>query len=162
MSTEFTFDSDKLKRLHKKFSGLNSKVFNEKALLHTAVRQKQRMIMRTENGIDINGNPFKPYNRIYALRKGKLSLTSVNLTDQAEMLNSITQSANNKEAKIFFNRVVRKGVSTEDIASFHNKLGAGRNKIIRKFFGISESDGNKIFEDYTNGIRKDLEKEGFK
>lgn len=160
--TEFTFDSKKLKKLQKKFSGLNSKLFNEKALLYTATRQKQRMMLRTESGRDINDNPFKPYNSLYALRSKKLSLTSVNLTNEAEMLNSITQSANSKEAKIFFNRVIRKGVSTEEIADFHNRLGAGRNKVIRKFFGISESDGNKIFNDYKNRIRKDLEKEGFK
>lgn len=162
MATEFNFDSEKLRKLRKKFAGLDSKLFNRKALLYATIRQKQRMIFRTENGNDVNGNPFKPYSLQYAKKKGKLDVNRVNLTDEAEMLNSITQTASTKEGRVFFNPVVRDGVTTEEIANYHNSLGAGRNKVIRQFFGIGETEGQKIFEDYQKGIRKGLDKEGFK
>jgi hypothetical protein len=150
-------DVKQLERLRKKFAGLDDKLFNQKALLSASIQQKQRIILRTENGKDVNGNPFKPYSAQYAKLAQKLNVNNVNLVATGQMLNGITQKATDQESVIFFTND-----RNEEIASYHDVLGAGRNKVIRNFFGMSEKNKDTIFKDYLKGIRKDLEKEGFK
>ncbi len=78
----------------------------------TAVGQllRQRIIQRTEAGVDANGNPFAGYNPDYALTKGRellgaeASYSPVDLTVSGEMLRAIAIEATDKSVTLYFNR----------------------------------------------------------
>lgn len=71
---------------------------------------RQRIIQRTESGIDADGNAFPRYNPDYALEKGRELLgveaaySTVDLTVSGEMLRAITYEADDKGVTVFFSR----------------------------------------------------------
>jgi hypothetical protein len=71
---------------------------------------RQRIIQRTEAGVDAQGAPFAPYNPDYALQKGRellgaeASYSKVDLTISGEMLQAISYESTDKGVTLFFNR----------------------------------------------------------
>jgi hypothetical protein len=71
---------------------------------------RERIIARTERGVDADGAPFAGYNSDYALEKGRellgveASYTPVDLTVSGEMLRAISIEATDKGVTLFFNR----------------------------------------------------------
>ena len=71
---------------------------------------RQRIIQRTEAGVDAQGAAFAAYNPDYALAKGRellgaeASYTTVDLTVSGEMLRAIDIEATDKSVTLFFNR----------------------------------------------------------
>jgi hypothetical protein len=71
---------------------------------------RQRIIQRTELGVDAEGRRFAPYSPSYALQKGRellgaeASYSHVDLTVSGEMLRAITWEATDEGVTLFFNR----------------------------------------------------------
>jgi len=145
-----------LKKLSSLIKDTPDSLFDKKVLELVALRQKNRIFVRTTGGRDTNSNPFTPYNAAYAKKALKTSVTDVNLTATGNMLNAMTQKATDKQAVISFTNN-----EAEELASYHDKLGAGKNKVIRKFFGMSESDKDDLFDTYLNETAKRLRKLGY-
>lgn len=149
-------DTATLNKWLDKFRGLDKTLFREKVLLAIAKQQKDRIFLRTTSGKSTDGTPFKAYNPGYAKEAGKISVNDVNLTLTGKMLNSMTQTATDKEANIFFSND-----DAADLAKQHDQLGIGMSGIVRPFFGISDQDKDTIFDDYLKTTNKLLKKEGF-
>lgn len=156
MSDGITINERQLKKLHGYLKHTPDNLFNKDTLELIADQQKNRIFTRTTGGKDTSGNPFKPYNANYALKAKKTSVNDVNLTDTGLMLNTMSQRATDTEAEIYFI-----DGDAEKLASYHDKLGAGKNKIIRKFFGMSSEDKDKIMNSYVQETSKRLEKLGY-
>jgi hypothetical protein len=71
---------------------------------------RQRMIERTERGVDASGAPFQRYNPDYAIEKGRellgteASYSTVDLTVSGGMLQSMGIEATDKGVTLFFTR----------------------------------------------------------
>ena len=78
----------------------------------TAIGQllRQRIIERTEAGVDAEGNSFQRYHPSYALQKGRellgveASYGTVDLSVSGEMLRAIGIEATDKSVTLFFTR----------------------------------------------------------
>lgn len=149
-------DLKKLKKLRGLIKDTPDSLFDPKVMNLIALRQKNRIFVRTSGGKNTRGNPFKPYNAAYALKALKTSVKDVNLTATGDMLNAMTQKASDKEAVISFTNP-----EAEEKASYHDKLGAGKNKVIRKFFGMSKPDKDDLFDTYVEETGRRLRKLGY-
>ena len=153
---EVEFDEKKILKWVKRFENAPKSLFNAKVLQALALRQKNRIYLRTLGGKDTNDNPFKSYNPQYARQSKKVSISDVNLTDTGEMLNGMTQNATDTKAEIFFTTDEQ-----AERASYHDQVGAGKNRVIREFFGMSNQDKDDLFKQYTDKTSELLQKEGF-
>jgi len=155
MSKEVVIDTAKLNRMMDKVKGLPDKLFREKTMSIIATKEKNRIFLRTVGGTGTDGNKFKPYNANYALAAGKLSVNDVNLTSggKGSMLSQMTVSATDSTARIFFN--------TDEKSDLARKHEEGKGVPKRAFFGISDQDGDDIYDEYLDVTEKLLKKDGF-
>ena len=156
MSQNIEIDKKELERMNKLFKKTPDNLFNKGVLNLIAMKQKNRMHLRTLSGEDYQNKSFSPYNASYALKTKKTSVNDVNLTLTSNMLDSMTTKADDMQAVIFFGND-----DAEFLADIHQNRGAGRSKVIRKFFGMSEDDKDKIMGDYTDETAKRLGKLGY-
>lgn len=109
------------------------------------------ILMRTSEGIDVEGVPFEPYSISYRRTREKrgLSTDTVDLFFSGQMLNSLTYEETKDQVKLFFMNTPRRGgkASNPEIAFYNNE--------IREFFGISSGEHKeviKMVEDYIENI----------
>lgn len=97
---------------------------------------------RTRRGVDLDGRTFKPYNEDYAERKFRLTgipthvvnLTFDDISGMMQQIDHVIASDFSKVELQILDPEKRK------IASYHNETGAGRSRVIRKFWGINQTD----------------------
>ncbi len=112
-----------------------------------------RIRKRTARGVDAKGRAFKPLSRAYAERKqDALGTRAADLTVSGRMLNEMTVKPQPKRVSLGFvsggstrasggTFIQRsRSVSAADKAFWHNDVGAGRAKVKRQFFDLSQSD----------------------
>lgn len=129
------------KNISSKLEQYRQGLLDPKILYNIALKIKNNIFVRTSSGKDKDNNPFKPYSDRYKKKHGK---TTVNMTLTGEMMNSMTQSMiSNNVAMIFFSTS-----SGRQKAIWHNVEGAGKSKIIRRFFGASDKDTREIQNDF--------------
>ena len=142
---EVKIDNAQLKAVSRRLDKFSKNVANKSIMNHMALVVKNKILLRTNSGVDVNKKPFEDYNADYADEKGK---TIVNLTDTVEMLNSITQKAlSSTKAKVFF---TSKEQATKALR--HNN-GIG-NLPKRFFFGVNEKDESDLVGDYQKAVNK--------
>jgi hypothetical protein len=144
---EYEIDKAQLQKNLNKLSNFNNKISNKNIIELIAEQIKLNIFTRTNAGYDYNYEKFDKYNNKYAKKEGK---TLVNLTLTGHMLNAMTQKALTTDmAKIFFMTD-----RARKLAEIHNNLGAGKKKVIRKFFGINSRDEDIAQELYIKEITK--------
>ncbi len=139
---------------------------NPQLLERIGVFIKGKIVQRTLQGKDVDGNTFAPYSPGYAKlramspkpqsvvdRTGVRSglSTKPDLFFSGRMIGAIThtvETGDNPAVILFFARQNPEGM----LAAVHNS-GGGRTKK-RKFFGISEPDVNTIRKMLETGINK--------
>lgn len=112
---------------------------------------------RTRAGKDVDGIPFKSYSKGYIKKKeiaGFADPHAVNLTFSRveNMLNSITHEVANdlESVAVFFD-----DKDKEQLALYHHKLGAGKGKVVRKFFDIElQSEKDQLADIYIKDVKK--------
>jgi len=107
---------------------------------------KREIISRTRAGRNVDGAGFESYSERYARRKGT-SANQVNLQLTGDMLNSIISRVQQNELIISI-----QGSFARSKASWH-QFGAGNNKV-RRFFGLSDTQKRKIFQDFTRFLKR--------
>jgi len=100
---------------------------------------------RTRKGTDVDGKPFKKYSKGYAKKRAKAGLPThpVNLqfADVGSMLMSIDHIVYNNFEGV---SVLFGDPAKEKLATYHNIDGAGKSKVIRKFWGLNESEEKQL------------------
>lgn len=114
---------------------------------------------RTQQGRDATGASFVPYTPDYAAKKAKEGLgTTPNLTVSGRMLNDmgITDVAPGKVSIGFrsaggstrgkgLTLIQRsRAVGAEDKARYHDVLGAGKSRTLRKFLGLTREETETV------------------
>lgn len=114
-----------------------------------------RMIReRTERGISVDGGAFAPLSAGYAERKAEAGLPAVpNLTVSGRMLNEmhakpvdrrtveiafLTRGGSSGKGTTFIQR--SRGLAGADKAFFHHVAGAGRSRVVRRFFDLNAKE----------------------
>jgi len=103
---------------------------------------------RTRRGVDLDGRTFKPYNEDYAERKFRLTgipthvvnLTFDDISGMMQQIDHVIASDFSKVELQILDPEKRK------IASYHNETGAGRSRVIRKFWGINQTDEDALLK----------------
>ena len=147
-------NQEQLNSILGRLNNLPKKIVNRDIVNYLATVLKESIRLRTLSGRDVNENSFTSYSPEYAKKEGK---RIVNLTQSGQMLSSMTQKTlSNDSAMIFFaSAKYQNGLSTNDLAKIHNQTGAGRNRVVREFFGLNENlDLPKIMKAYQEEITR--------
>lgn len=112
---------------------------------------------RTREGKDVEGVPFVEYSKGYVKKKeaaGFADAHAVNLTFSKVhgMLSKMTHEVANdlESVSVFFDDQEK-----EQLALYHHKLGAGRGKVIRKFFDVElQTEKDQLADIYVLEVKK--------
>ncbi len=128
-----------------------------------------RIRERTERGVGPDGGSFRGYSAQYAKQKAAaVGNTAVNLTVSGGMLNGMIAKPTPKAVQVSFTggggSTARGGtfiqrsrsVGAAEKAFFHNVSGAGRSRVKREFFALSDDDENLILDMVDRFIAKQL------
>jgi hypothetical protein len=111
-----------------------------------------RIVERTEAGLDVNGNPFAPYKQSYKqtleYKIGHGNSSKVNLTLTGELLGSLSIISHGAG---FIKLGFDDSSASEKAKWIQSPTGQKAGKQTpRKFLGISEKDLNKILAKYES------------
>ena len=128
-----------------------------------------RIRARTAKGVDVNGSPFQALSAGYRRAKKKaLGHGQADLTVSGQMLQGMVAKPTKENVTISFAGGGRGGgkggtfiqrsrsVGAADKAFFHNETGAGRARVIREFFGLSDEDEAFILDRVSAFIAKEI------
>jgi hypothetical protein len=125
---------------------------------------------RTEQGTDFEGRPFAGLSEGYAKQKAKAGLPPVaNLTVSGRMLNDMRQEDTSESRTVlgfssmggsasghtFIQR--SRSVGAADKAFYHQEAGAGKSRVLRQFFDLSESEVDQLQDRVDRYLGKALE-----
>ena len=112
---------------------------------------KERIIERSQSGVDINESPFDDYSEKYAESKG-VSVGDVDMTLSSDMLENINYEFKNGVIKIF----VDENEAPRAYAHMTGFKGHPtiKNGPVRKFFGVNDDDAVNFAESVkeANGL----------
>lgn len=130
-----------LQRLIKKFRYFGRQVFSERLMNEMGMRVISQIQIRTAEGKDVRGQAFAPYSRGYKLFRSKNGrpVDKVNLFFTGSMMSSMTHTATEDTARIFF-------MNTADPSNVRNPLKAYALNKQREFFALSAQDQQDIEE----------------
>ena len=128
-------------------------------LRNLALKIRKIMLDRTLAGKSVDGRGFKKYSAIYRDMKARQMTARgnpdhVNLMFTGAMLRSMAVHSEERYSDIFFSDAER-----AEIAYYHNE-GYGVPK--REFFGLSDSEETKAFNDFYDEYWKRVEKDWIK
>lgn len=122
-----------------------------------------RIIMdRTREGKDVSGAPFKAYNEQYAKRRQKKTNfppTPVNLTATVEREQRMMSTDNIiHEVNGDYNSVMvfMNYPEKEQLAYYHHISGAGKGRVIREFFDLSDDEVTELTELANELVAKNI------
>jgi hypothetical protein len=131
---------------------------NRKALNRLGLMAERMIQSRTRKGIDVHGRRFRNYSDQHAEKREAegLETNTVNLEFSVYdgMLKQIGYLFRD-EATVelyFLNE------RSERLATYHNVDGAGKGKIIREFWNLSEEELQTLANDYNGWIAAELQK----
>ena len=170
--------------LHKILMGIVHGLMSQRELNKLGLAMARIIQKRTREGKDVEGKMFQPYSERYKRRRVAqgLAVHPVDLTVDAVagMIAGITPTVDSSLTKVVLDiegkqsgsrrrdtsgRFVKggKSLSHRTLASYHDELGAGKSKVVRHFWGISEDDQKEylipLIEKDANEILADLTKE---
>jgi len=138
-------DIEKLKQV---FTDLLDGLHSQKMMNRLGLAQQKTIRDRTALGHDVEGNNWRRYNPQYAKRRERLTgLATYPVTLMFDKITGMMHSidyepfGDNAGVELFFTSEQKRR-----LAEFHNILGAGKPRVIRKFWGVSESEEDKLAE----------------
>lgn len=133
---------------------------SQKLLGKVGIAFRTLMLRRTRKGKDIEGQTFKPYSKPYARIRERAGEPThvVNLTMDhvSGMLEKVTHSTtigtNLAQVEAWINDPEK-----SKIGYYHAFSGAGKSRVIRKWWGLSNEDEQRITKTVTDELDKYLE-----
>lgn len=126
-----------IERLRAAIDAIKTELITPKVMESLCDGLKERIVDRTISGQDASGAAFTSYSPGYAKRRVRLGKKDdvVTLSVTGAMLGAINAQASGKEGVVTF----VSGKEGEK-ARYHQVIGAGRQRVKRKFFALSEAD----------------------
>lgn len=122
----------------------------------------RNMLGRTRKGVDVEGISFDAYNKQYAKRRKRktgfpetpVNLTATKQREQRMMsTDNIIHEINGDYNSV---EVFMKYPEKEQLAYFHHVSGAGKGRVIRRFFDVGEDEFVKLVELVDEYIDKNI------
>lgn len=136
--------SKSLEQIQKKFpNAIKQTLANVSALQIRNIRDRTQ-----RKGVSLNGSKFKPYSAGYKRAKVKESGV-VDLTDTGQMFSALTSKISPSKGTLFF-----RNMFANKKAFFHDQAGAGKGKVVRRFFGINSKEEKQIVNVFKEKISK--------
>ena len=138
-------------QLQKEFQQIQQRfpVVIKMALANVSAFQINEIKDRTQRkGVDVSGSPFTPYSKNYKRRLVKQSGV-VDLTDTGQMFSSLTSKITPSRGRLFFSNQF-----ANRKAFYHDIAGAGKRKVVRPFFSISDREADKIGQIFAEKVFK--------
>ena len=136
--------SKSLEQIQKKFpNAIKQTLANVSALQIRNIRDRTQ-----RKGVSLNGSKFKPYSAGYKRAKVKQS-DVVDLTDTGQMFSALTSKISPSKGTLFF-----RNMFANKKAFFHDQAGAGKGKVVRRFFGINSKEEKQIVNVFKEKISK--------
>jgi hypothetical protein len=117
---------------------------------------------RTAQGYDYHGQKFQYYSKGHMKKRSAEDLPIANVDLHFSMydgmMDRIDYSIDNNLVTMYFSDEKK-----EQLAFYHNVSGAGRSRVIREFWNLSESEMAQVmalYEEDMNAILKELESNG--
>lgn len=130
--------------LKQRFFEMKSNLITSQLLSDMAEEARSAILKRTARGIDYKGASFKPYSRRWKAerkRQGRQA-SHVDLNFTGRMLSEVQTTVDPVTGRA---TVLISGSGTGGrLARYHHSSGAGSSKITREFFGLNESDKEKL------------------
>jgi len=121
----------------------------KQALANVSALQIRNIRDRTQRkGVSLHGSRFKAYSAGYKRAKVKESGV-VDLTDTGQMFSALTSKISTNKGTLFF-----RNMFANKKAFFHDKAGAGKGKVVRRFFGINSKEEKQIINVFNKKISK--------
>lgn len=138
-----------------------SQKFNLKTLLGYEPSEAQKelffnlavdkMVQRTSNGRDIDGNKFEKYSEAYAEKKG-VSRSSVDLILSGDMLSSFEDSSESKNVL-----KIKVSEGKETLKSYNHNVGDTLPE--RRYFGFNDESALRSILSQVNRMKEETGKE---
>lgn len=142
---EVIIDPKEAAAIISKLNNFGKEATSNNILIQIALGVKDNILLNTAMGKDYKGNAFVPYSKAYAAREGKRNAW---MYQTGTMLNSMSQKViDNLSVMIYFNNT-----TARQRAKWHNVDGAGKNKVIREFFGFSGLAQKEAFSKYSKKV----------
>jgi len=143
-----------LTELIQRFGHTEENLFSRSLMSEIGTRVIFWIQRRTQSGVDVTGRRFKPYTPQYKLFREKAGRSgdTVNLFFTGSMMSSMTHSATEYTAKVFFQ-------NTSDSSGTSNPLKAFALNQKRRFFALSTQEQDDI-EEMVNDHIEELLSEG--
>ena len=158
MSVIFEKEVKGLDGLSRTVAGIRQGLVTDPLLDSLGTAAIARILERTASGKDIGGEPFRPYSKEWKKRrreKGRPTAV-VDLRFEGRMLDDIRYSAESDRGLV---RIHFSGTEEGRKAYYHNEAGAGKGKVKRRFFGLSEEDAAALEGIVTGHIERVLKGE---
>lgn len=138
-----------------RLEAVRAALINEDALSNVSRAATEMILKRTDGGVDFEGTAFEPYSSAYKKvreKKGR-PLDKADLKSTGQMLDdlAVEVSAAEKRSEIFF-----KSEESVRKAHRHQISGSGKDKVLRRFFGLSEEEKSGLTGMYSAHVEKVL------
>lgn len=125
--------------------GVSGELVDKELLEKLGRLLRDRIIDRTKRGIGVDGKKLKGYSKSYKEKRARAGKQTAHadLTWSGDMLKNITPGVNVEKGEVvlFFPDQAQR-----EKAWFHNVGGAGKSKVVRKFFAFNDDDVAAIKE----------------
>lgn len=138
-----------------RLEAVRAALVNEDALLSVSSAARELILKRTDGGVGFEGTAFEPYSSAYkkAREKKGRPLEKVDLKSTGQMLDDLSLEVNTaeKRSEIFF-----KAEESARKALHHQVSGVGKDKVLRRFFGLSEEEKSVLTGLYSAHVENVL------
>lgn len=102
---------------------------------------------RTRRGVDVDGRPFEPYSEGHARKRRAKGLPTSRVDLKFSLYDGMMDQIDHVIARDLRSvAIVIEDDEKEQLAVYHNIEGAGRSRVIREFFGLSDDEIDAIEE----------------
>lgn len=128
--------------MHLDFQQINRALLNITKDINTSIH------IRTQKGVDVDNNAFKPYSKGYKAQKQRLGKTGdiVQLKSTGKLMQSIKIDEIPDGYKIYIADANR-----DQIGAYHN-FGLGNNPE-RRFFGINKENAEYLYKKWFSNLQ---------
>lgn len=136
---------DDLQKLRDDFRDLGKRLVDQKLLNKIGLAGIRRIKDRTRRGVDYLGLSFKAYSEGHAKKRRKLGLP----TGHVDLVFSLYDGMMQQLDHMVFRDLSGLSILIDDnekqqLAVWHNIEGAGRSRVKREFFNLSDADVDEI------------------
>jgi len=147
------FDDAKVKRM---LNSLVNKLHSQKLMNLLGLMAERFIQKRTREGKDVSGSPWAAYSEPYKKKREKVGLSTHPVNLMWDEYTGMMRHIDHLVARTFDKVLIYiNDPHKRKLAYYHDKSGAGKSRVVRHFFGISDTEKKQI-NDRANAAVADI------